>query len=396
MKFAKRMSRLGTESAFETLARAQRLEREKNIQVIHLQIGEPDFDTPRNIRDEAIKAINNGNTHYTAPAGTPEARAAISEYYYKLRGVKYNPDQIVVTPGSKLVMFAVIMMLAEPGEEIIYPDPGYPIYKSVIDFTGATGVAIPLREENQFRLDVKELKKLVTPRTRLLIINSPENPTGSVLTRQDLEEIYKLACDNDFLIMADEIYSRIIYDIKFESISQFDANQDRVIILDGLSKVYAMCGWRLGWGLLPKELAPAVARLQTNISSCATSFIQQAAVEALLGPQDAPAAMIAEFQKRRDFFVEGINQIEGFSCLKPHGAFYVWPNIKNTGWESRELAEYMLMELGVAGLAGTAFGQHGQGYLRFSYSNSIENIKKALARIREAMPALIKEPIKKV
>jgi aspartate/methionine/tyrosine aminotransferase len=216
------------------------------------------------------------------------------------------------------------------------------------------------------------------------------------MTHQDLEEIYKLACDYDFLIMADEIYSRIIYDITYESISQFDSAQDRVIILDGLSKVYAMCGWRLGWGLLPRALAPAVARLQTNISSCATSFIQKAAIEALLGPQDAPAAMIAEFRKRRDFFVAGINQIEGFSCLKPNGAFYVWPNIKNTGWESKELAEYMLTELGVAGLAGTAFGSHGQGYLRFSYANSIENIKTALGRIREAMPALIKEPVKKV
>ncbi len=394
MKFAARMSRLGTESAFETLARAQRLEREKGIQVIHLQIGEPDFDTPQNIRKEAIRAINEGNTHYTAPAGTPETRAAISEYYFKMHGVKYHPDQIVVTPGSKLVMFAVIMMLAEPGEEIIYPNPGYPIYKSVIDFTGATGVPIPLREENQFRLDIEELRGLVTPRTRLVIINSPENPTGSVLTRHDLEEIYRLACDNDFIIMADEIYSRIVYDIQMETISQFDTKQERVIILDGLSKVYAMCGWRLGWGLLPKELAPAVARLQTNISSCATSFIQQAAIEALLGPQDDPAQMIAEFKKRRDFFVDGLNQIEGFSCLKPHGAFYVWPNIKNTGWESHALAEYMLTELGVAGLSGTAFGSHGQGYMRFSYANSIENIKKALGRIKKAMPALIKEPVR--
>ncbi len=394
MEFAKRMSRLGTESAFEILARAQQLEKEKGIEVVHLQIGEPDFDTPRNIRDSAINAINEGYTHYTASPGMPEVRAAISEYYYKLRGVKYDPDQIVVTPGSKGIMFSLIMMLAEEGVEVIYPDPGYPIYKSVIDFAGATAVPIPLREENQFRLDVNELKKLITPRTRLLIINTPENPTGSVLTRRDVEEIYNLASDNDFLVMTDEIYSRIIYDIEFASISQFDKKQERVIILDGMSKVYAMCGWRLGWGLMPKTLAPGVARMQTNITSCATSFIQKATIDALLGPQDDPAKMVAEFKKRRDFFVDGLNQIEGFSCLKPPGAFYVWPNIKQTGWKSIDLFEYLLTELGVAGLSGTAFGEEGEGYLRFSYANSIENIDKAIKRIKEAMPALIKEPAK--
>jgi len=394
MKFSKKMSRLGTESAFETLARAQKLEREKNVEVIHLQIGEPDFDTPRNISDAAIKAINGGYTHYSAPAGMPEVREAISDYYYRMHGVRYHPDQIVVTPGSKEVMFALIMILVEEGDEVIYPDPGYPIYKSVIDFSGATKVPIPLREENEFRLDVKELKKLITPRTRLLIINSPQNPTSSVLTRDDLEEIYKLACAHDFIIMTDEIYSRIVYDIEYTSISRFDRKQNRVAVLDGLSKVYAMCGWRLGWGLLPKELAPAVIRMQTNITSCATSFVQRATIEAVLGPQEAPAKMIAEFKRRRDFIVEGLNQIEGFSCLKPHGAFYVWPNITRTGWGSLELAEYMLTELGVAALSGTAFGDYGQGYLRFSYSNSIENIDKALKRLKKAMPALIKEPVR--
>lgn len=394
MKYAKRMSRLGTESAFEILARAQRLEREKGIEIVHLQIGEPDFDTPRNIRDAAITAINDGYTHYTAPAGMPETREAISEYYFRQTGVRYHPDQIVVTPGSKEVMYALITMLVEDGDEVIYPDPGYPIYKSVIDFAGATPVPIPLREQNQFRLDVAELKKLVTSRTRLLIINTPQNPTGSVLTLRDLEEIYKLACDNDFLVLADEIYSRIIYDAKFDTISQFDPKQERILVLDGLSKCYAMCGWRLGWGLLPKELATAVARIQTNITSCATSFVQKATIEALLGPQEAPKAMVAEFKKRRDFFVDGLNKIDGFSCLKPHGAFYVWPNIMETGWDSRELAEYFLTEVGVAGLSGTAFGSHGQGYLRFSYANSIENIDKALKRIKAAMPALIKTAAK--
>jgi aspartate aminotransferase len=395
MKLAKRMSRLGTESAFETLARAQRLEREKGIEVIHLQIGEPDFDTPRNISDAAVAAINSGYTHYTMPAGMPEARAAISEYFYRLRGVRYDPEQIVITPGSKEVMYALIMMLAEQGDEVIYPDPGYPIYQSVIDYSGATKVPIPLREENEFRLDVKELKQLITPRTRLLIINSPENPTSSVLTRNDLEEIYRLACEHDFLVMTDEIYSRIMYDTEYFSIAQLDKNQERVMVLDGMSKVYAMCGWRLGWGLLPKALAPGVIRIQTNITSCAPSFVQKAAIEGLLGSQDAPAKMIAEFKRRRDFIVDGMNQIEGFSCLKPHGAFYVWPNITGTGWDSPALAEYLLTELGVAALSGTAFGTWGQGYLRFSYSNSIEKIDTALKRMKKAMPALIKEPVRR-
>jgi len=393
-KFADRMSRLGTESAFETLARAQRLEREKGIEVIHLQIGEPDFDTPRNISDAAIQAINDGYTHYTTPAGMPEAREAVAEYFYRLRGVRYDPDQVVITPGSKEVMYSLIMMLADVGDEIIYPDPGYPIYKSVIDFSGATKVPIPLREENEFRLDVKELKKLVSPKTKLLIINSPENPTSSVLTKSDLEEIYKLACDHDFYIMTDEIYSRIIYDIEYTSIAQFDTKMDRVMVLDGMSKVFAMCGWRLGWGLLPKEMAAGVTRMQTNITSCATSFIQKALPEALLGPQETPEKMVAEFKKRRDFIVEGINQIEGFHCLKPNGAFYVWPNITATGWDSRDLAEHLLTELGIAGLSGTAFGDYGQGYLRFSYANSIENIGKAIDRMKKAMPALIKQPVK--
>jgi aspartate aminotransferase len=394
MKFAKRMSRLGTESAFEMLARAQKIEREKGIEIVHLQIGEPDFDTPRNIRDSAITAINQGYTHYSAPAGMPEVRAAIAENYFRQTGVRYDPDQVVITPGSKEVMYALIMILAEEGDEIIYPNPGYPIYKSVIDFTGATAVPIPLREQNEFRLDVKELRKLVTPKTKMLIINSPQNPTGSVLTQNDVEEIYRLACDNDFYILADEIYARIIYDTKFETISKYDEKQNRVFVLDGLSKIYAMCGWRLGWGLLPKEIAPLVARVQTNITSCATSFVQRATIEALLGPQEDPKKMVAEFKKRRDFFVNGINQIEGFSCQMPHGAFYIWPNITETGWDSRDLAEYFLTELGVAGLTGTAFGEYGQGYLRFSYANSIENIDKALKRIKQAMPALLKTAAK--
>jgi len=394
MEFAKRMSRLGTESAFEILARAQKLEREKGIEVVHLQIGEPDFDTPRYISDAAINAINEGYTHYTASAGMPEVREAISDYYAKYNGVKFDPEQVVVTPGSKEVMFSLIMMLGEAGTEIIYPNPGYPIYKSVIDFSGATAVPIPLREENEFRLDVKELKTLVTPKTKLLIINTPQNPTGGVLTKADVEQIYKLAVEHDFLVMTDEVYSRIIYDMKFESISKFDNKQERVIVLDGLSKIYAMCGWRIGWGLLPKSLAPSVARMQTNITSCATSFVQRAVIEALSGPQDDAEKMVAEFRKRRDFFVKGLNEIEGFSCIMPHGAFYVWPNTKNTGWDSRELAEYLLTELGVAGLSGTAFGSEGQGYLRFSYANSIENIEKALSRIKKSMPKLIKEPVK--
>jgi len=390
MDLAKRMSRLGTESAFEILARAQKLERETGVEVVHLQIGEPDFDTPRNIRDAAIKAINDGYTHYTASPGMPEVRAAIADSYAKHTGAKFDPDNVVVTPGSKEVMFSLIMMLGEPGVEIIYPDPGYPIYKSVIDFSGATSVPIALREENEFRLDVDELAGKITDKTRLLIINTPQNPTGGVLTKDDVERIYKLAVEKDFYVMTDEVYSRIIYGMKFESISQFDEKRERVIVLDGLSKAWAMCGWRFGWGLLPATLAPWIARMQTNITSCATAFIQQAAIEAVLGNQDGANAMVKEFEKRRDFFVEGLNSIEGFSCLKPHGAFYVWPNIKKTGWKSKELAEHLLVKLGVAGLSGTAFGAEGEGYLRFSYANSIENIGKAIDRIKKAMPELIK------
>ncbi len=393
MKFADRMSRLGTESAFEVLARAQRLEKETGMEYIHLMIGEPDFDTPKNIRDAATLALEDGFTHYTPAFGLPETREAISEYYFKLRGVRYDPEQIVVTPGSKEIMFSLIMMLGEPGVEIVYPNPGYPIYKSVIDFSGATAVPIALKEENQFRLDVDELDRLTNSNTRLLIINSPQNPTGGVLNREDVERIYKLACEKDFLVMTDEVYSRIIYDTKFETISQFDEKQERVIVTDGLSKVFAMCGWRVGWGLMPKSIAPGIARLQTNITSCATSFIQKATIEALLGNQDEPKKMIAEFQRRRDFIVDGLNEIEGFSCLKPLGAFYVWPNIRETGWTSGELAEHFMTKLGVAGLAGTAFGSEGEGYLRFSYANSIENIEKALVRMKKAMPNLIKEPV---
>jgi len=390
IKLAKRMTLLGTESAFEILLRAQKLEKEKGVEYIHLQIGEPDFDTPKYIRESAVRAMENKFTHYSSSYGIEEAREAIAEHYFKKQGVRYHPDQVVISPGSKLIMFSLIMMIGEPGREIIYPDPGYPIYKSVIDFSGATGVAIPLREKNEFRLDINELKKLITKRTKMVIINSPQNPTGSVLTRDDVRELYRLACEKDFLVMADEVYSRIIYGQKFSSISEFDEKQERVIITDGLSKIYAMCGWRLGWGLIPKWLAPQIARMQTNITSCATAFIQKATIDALLGDQSEAQKMVAEFQRRRDFFVAGLNQVEGVSCQVPHGAFYVWPNIKKTGWNSRDLAEYMLTEMGIAGLSGTAFGKKGQGYLRFSYANSIDKIGEALKRMKETFPKIIK------
>ncbi|MCK5126726.1 MAG: pyridoxal phosphate-dependent aminotransferase [candidate division Zixibacteria bacterium] len=391
MDLAKRMSRLGTESAFEVLARAQKLEKDTGMEVVHLQIGEPDFATPANIREAAKKALDDGHTHYSPSPGILEVREAICTNHFNHQGVQYTPEQVVITPGSKLIMFALIMMLGEPGVEIIYPDPGYPIYKSVIDFSGATAVPIPLRESNDFRLDIDELEKLITSKTKLIVINTPQNPTGGVFTKEDVEKIYKLACEKDVYILTDEVYSRIIYDMKMVSISQFDTKQDRVIVLDGLSKVYAACGWRIGWGLIPKHLAPSIARMQTNISSCATSFAQMAVIEALLGDQSGADAMKVEFEKRRDFFVKGLNEIEGFSCFKPGGAFYVWPNIKKTGWDSRDLAEHLLVKLGIAGLSGTAFGNEGQGYLRFSYANSIENIEKALTRMKEAMPALIKK-----
>lgn len=384
MRYAERMKRLGTETAFEVLARARALEK-NGKRVIHLEIGEPDFDTPKYISEAAIKAIRDGYTHYNPSAGYPEVREVISQYINSSRGIKTAAENVVITPGGKPIIFFCILALVDEGDEVIYPNPGFPIYESVIEFVNAKAVPIKLREENDFRLDVKELKSLVTPKTKMIIINSPQNPTGGVLTREDLEAIARLAIERDIWILSDEIYSRIIYEAKFESISQFPGMLDRTIILDGMSKTYAMTGWRLGYGVMEEKLAKYVAQLGTNAHSCTASFSQIALSAAITGPQEESQKMVAEFKKRRDVIVDGLNEIDGFSCKKPLGAFYAFPNISATGWKSKPFAEYLLDEFGVAALSGTAFGHFGEGYLRFSYANSIENIKFALSQIASAV-----------
>jgi aspartate aminotransferase len=382
MKLAQKMKRLGTETAFEVLARAKELEKEGK-EVIHLEIGEPDFDTPKNITDAAIKALKDGYTHYTPSAGLPEVREVVARHISSTRKIKVDPDEVVITPGAKPIMFFCIIALVDEGEEVIYPNPGFPIYESVIDFIGGKSVPIQLREENQFRLDVDELKKLVTPKTKMIIINSPQNPTGGVLTLEDLKGIAEIALKNDIYVLSDEIYSRIIYEGEHHSISSLPDMKERTIILDGLSKTYAMTGWRAGYGAMNKTLAPHISRLMTNSNSCTAGFTQKALVEALTGPQDDSKKMVQEFKKRRDVIVKGLNQIPKLSCLSPQGAFYVFPNVKKTGWESKKLADALLNEAGAAVLSGTSFGKFGEGYLRISYANSIENINKGLEKIKK-------------
>lgn len=387
MKFAERMSRLGTETAFEVLAKAKGLEAQgKNI--VHLEIGEPDFDTPKNICEAAKKAIDDGWTHYGPSAGLPHVRDVIAEELSKTRGFEMKRENIVITPGGKPIMFFALMALLEEGDEAIYPNPGFPIYESVINFSGAKAVPIPLREEKGFGFDVEELRSLVTSKTKVLIINSPANPTGGVLTKDDLREIAKIAIENDLIVMSDEIYSRIIYSGKFESITQFEGMPERTFILEGLTKTFSMTGWRVGYGYFPLPLAAAVTKLMTNCNSCTTTFNQIAAIEALTGDQTEVANMLAAFKERKDIIVNGLNKINGVSCKDPEGAFYVFPNIKATGKSSKFLQDYLLEKGGVASLAGTSFGKFGEGYLRFSYANSIENIKEALSRIEKALRKL--------
>jgi aspartate aminotransferase len=387
MRLAQRMSRLGTETAFEVLARAKELEK-KGKNIIHLEIGEPDFDTPKNIKDAAIEALNKGYTHYGPSAGLPETREVIAQEMYNSRGIKVDWENIVVTPGGKPIMFFSILALIDEGYEVIYPNPGFPIYESVIDFIGAKSVPIQLREENDFRLDTDELKKLVTKKTKMIIINSPQNPTGGILTEDDLKVIAEIAIARDIYILADEIYSRSIYEGEHKSIAQIPGMLERTIILDGLSKTYAMTGWRIGYGVMNKNLAVQVAKLMTNSNSCTATFTQRAAIEALTGPQDEVDKMVAEFKKRRDVIVEGLNLIPKVSCRTPKGAFYVFPNVKKIGWESKKLADHLLNEAGVAVLSGTSFGKFGEGYLRISYANSVENIKEGLRRIKAAVEKL--------
>ena len=383
--FAERMETLGTETAFEVLAKAKALEKQGK-DVVHLEIGEPDFDTPRNIKEAAIKAINSGYTHYGPSAGIPELREAIAQYISNTRGIKAEADEVVVTPGAKPIMFFSILALVNPGEEVLYPNPGFPIYESVVNFVGAKPVPIPLKEENDFRMDQEYVKAKITKKTKMIILNSPENPTGGVLTKEDLKVIADCISNrDDVFVLSDEIYSRIIYEGKHESIASLPGMKDKTILLDGFSKTYAMTGWRLGYGVMRKDIAQKVAQLQTNSNSCTCTFTQIAGIEALKGPQNEPERMDAEFKKRREVIVSGLNAIKGITCKKPRGAFYVFPNITGTGMDCRKLGDYLLNEAGVAVLPGTSFGKYGEGYLRLSFANSIENIKKALDRISKVL-----------
>ncbi|MDZ7860200.1 MAG: pyridoxal phosphate-dependent aminotransferase [Candidatus Krumholzibacteriota bacterium] len=381
---AERMNRLGTETAFEVLSKANKMESEGR-EIIHLEIGEPDFDTPRNIIDAAIKALNDGFTHYGPSAGLPETRKVFADFISKDRGVDIGPENIVVTPGAKPILFFSILALVDAGDEVIYPNPGFPIYESVINFVGGKPVPIPLREEKEFSFDLDEMKDLVNEKTKLIILNSPHNPTGGSLTPDDMKGIAELAVEYDAWILSDEVYSKMVYDGDHVSIYDYPEVMDRTILLEGHSKTYAMTGWRLGYASMPEELAAQIAKIQTNSNSCTSTFIQKAGVEAVTGPQDESKKMMAEFKARRDMFVEGLNEIPGFKCLKPKGAFYVFPNITGTGKKSKEIEEYLLDEAGVAGLSGTSFGSYGEGYLRFSYANSQKNLKRALELIKEAL-----------
>ncbi len=380
LRLATRMARLGTETAFEVLVKAKALEA-KGRDIIHLEIGEPDFDTPRNVIDAACDALHKGYTHYGPSAGLPELREVIARHVSDTRRIGVTPDEVVVVPGGKPIIFFSILALAEDGDEVIYPNPGFPIYESMINYVGAKAVPIRLREELDFRLDVDELTGLINDRTRLIILNSPQNPTGGVLEKQDIEAVARAIGDRDIMVLSDEIYSRLIFEGQHHSIMSLEGMKERTILLDGFSKTYAMTGWRMGYGVMRVDLATHISRLITNSSSCTASFSQIAGVEALRGPQESVDQMCAEFKKRRDIMVAGLNKIRGFSCRLPHGAFYVFPNVSETGWPSKKLADALLDDAGVAALSGTAFGEFGEGYLRFSVANSIENLEKALDRI---------------
>ena len=384
LRLASRMSRLGTETAFEVLNRARQLEKQGK-EIIHLEIGEPDFDTPANVIEAGVDALHKGWTHYGPPAGLPDLRQTIADYVSRTRKVPVSSDEVVVVPGGKPIIFFTILALIDAGDEVIYPNPGFPIYESMINYSLGKAIPIPLREERDFSVDVKELASLITDRTKLIILNSPHNPTGGVLTRKDIFEIAEAIGDRNILVLSDEIYSRLIHDRESGgehfSIMSVPGFKERTILLDGFSKTYAMTGWRLGYGVMRPDLAAPITRLATNSTSCTASFTQIAGIEALRGDQSSVDKMSAEFKRRRDAFVAGLNQIKGFSCRTPKGAFYAFPNITKTGWPSKKLADALLEQAGVACLSGTAFGEYGEGYLRFSVANSLENLNKALVRI---------------
>ena len=382
LRLASRMSRLGTETAFEVLNRARALEK-KGKEIIHLEIGEPDFDTPPNIVEAGVDALYMGWTHYGPAAGLPDLRQAIADYVSRTRNVPVSSDEVVVVPGGKPIIFFTILALIEDGDEVIYPNPGFPIYESMINYSLGKAIPIQLREERDFSVDVKELASLITDRTKLIILNSPHNPTGGTLTKKDVLEIAEAIGDRNILILSDEIYSRLIFEGEHFSIMSVPGFKERTILLDGFSKTYAMTGWRMGYGVMRPDLAVHIARLMTNSTSCTASFTQVAGIAALRGDQSSVDKMSAEFKRRRDAFVAGLNKIKGFSCRLPKGAFYVFPNITKTGWPSKKLADALLEEAGVACLSGTAFGEYGEGYLRFSVANSLENLNAALTKIED-------------
>lgn len=382
MRLAERMTRLGTETAFEVLAKARLLEAE-GMDVVHLEIGEPDFDSPPNIVEAGKNALDDGFTHYGPSPGFPDLRDRIAQEIRNTRGVHVTGDNVVVTPGGKPIMFFLIMALVDEGDEVLYPNPGFPIYESMINFMGGVPVPMQLHESRDFNIDIDEVEAKISDRAKLMIVNSPNNPCGSVMSKDDLERLAQLAKDNDIAVLSDEIYSGFLYEGEHHSISTFPGMRERTIILDGFSKSYAMTGWRIGYGVMPLELVEPISRLVTNSVSCTAGFTQMAALEALNGSRDDVHSMVAEFKKRRSIIVDGLNSIKGIRCPLPKGAFYAFPNVEETGMSSRRFADDLLTEGGVACLPGESFGQFGEGFVRFSFANSAENIETALDRIED-------------
>jgi aspartate/methionine/tyrosine aminotransferase len=382
IRFAERMERLGTEGAFEVLARARRLEA-GGRHIVHLEIGEPDFATPDNITEAAISALHTGYTHYTPAGGIMEAREAVARFVSRRLGIDAQPAEVVLTPGSKNVLLFVLLACVEAGDEVIYPDPGYPIYSSLVNFIGARPVPVRLREERGFRMDLEELASLVTPRTRLLVLNSPQNPTGGVLTEDDVSFVARLAVEHDLVVISDEIYSQIVYGHEHVSILSQPDMKERTVLMDGMSKAYAMCGWRLGYGVAPRELASRMEALMINSSSCAAAFTQMALIEAFESPESdlAVRRMVEQFRSRRDLVVAGLNAMPGVRCQVPQGAFYVFPNVEGTGLDERQLAEDLLEGAGVALLPGSAFGPAGEGFLRLAYTQSESDLRLGMERM---------------
>lgn len=384
MKLAERMSRIGIETAFDVLVRARKLEAQgKNI--IHLELGEPDFDTPRHIVEAAKKALDEGWTHYGPSAGLPELRESIARYVSRTRKIKVGPENVSVVPGGKPIIFFPMMALLDEGDEVLYPNPGFPIYESMINCLGAKAVPMPLLEERGFVFDLDRFKDSLTDKTKMIVLNSPQNPTGGQLSRDDLAAIADIVRDRDLIILSDEIYGEIYYDEPPVSITAFPGMLEKTIILDGFSKSFAMTGWRMGYGVMPTWLVEAVTKLMVNSNSCTASFTQRAGIAALEGPWDETRKMVAEFRRRRDAFCDGLNSIPGFRCARPKGAFYAFANVQGTGWESKALADALLSEAGVACVDGACFGEYGKGFVRFSYANSFDKLMDAVERIRKFM-----------